>query len=574
MKTFLKWLLGILIVVGLILLAGFFIVSSLLSNEPSVPAHAYLSMELSGTLSEFIPGDPVEEAFGQAQMDMKKIRDNLEKAAVDERIHGVLLRIGMLETGYAKIQELRHVIRQFKKSGKPIYALLGPDVAMTKDYYVASGCDSVFMPPTANLFLTGVRSEVTFYKDLMDKFGIQAQFIQIGKYKNAPDVYTHSGMSAPHREVLQDIINQLYEDVVQTVAASRGLAEQEVRRLINEQTGFTGREAVDAGLVDRLTYDTEIKKSFPYPAQRLKSLSGYDYARVPASSLKIRNKRRLAVINCVGVIASGSDTYSPVFGRVMGSATVTNNIERAARSKSIKAIILRVDSPGGSATASDAIWQAVKEAAKKKPVVASVSDYGASGGYYISMAADTMLAAPNSLVGSIGVFAGKFSLNGLYKKLGLNSQAVQKGRNADLFSMLRPWSTEERSVMRRLIGKFYHDFVQKAADSRHLTFKEADRLARGRVWTGRQAADNHLFDGQGYFYSAVEAAKKMAGIDSSESVRLVYYPRRRSWLNEIFNAIEVRMSSVQMIFVQKLTPFIRRMQNRPLALMPFHVEFK
>jgi len=574
MKTFLKWLLGIFIVVGLILLTGFFIISSLLSNEPSVPAHAYLSMELSGELSEFIPGDPLEEAFGQVQMDMKKIRDNLEKAAVDERIHGVLLHIGMLEAGYAKVEELRHLIERFKQSGKPIYALLGPDIAMTRDYYVAAACDSVFMPPTANLFITGVRSEVTFYKDLMDKFGVQAQFIQIGKYKNAPDVYTRNEMSAPHREVLQDITAQLFEDIVQTVSVSRGIPPDEVRRLIDQQTGFTAREALKAGLVDQLSYAAQMKRFFPYTAKRLKKLSGYDYARVPASSLNIRNKARLAVINCVGIIASGSDTNMPGFGRVMGSSTVIANLERAVRSKSIKAIILRVDSPGGSAAASDAIYQAVKEAAQKKPVVASVSDYGASGGYYISMAADTMLVTPNSLVGSIGVFAGKFNMNGLYKKLGLNSQAVQQGRHADLFSMMRPWNKEERKVMGRLIGKFYHDFVQKAADARGLTFEEVDHLARGRVWTGRQAVQNRLFDAEGYFYSAVQAAKQMAGIDSSQSVRLVYYPRRRSMLNEIFNAIQVKTSTMQWFLTQKIAPFIQRMQNRPLSLMPFYLEFK
>jgi len=217
----------------------------------------------------------------------------------------------------------------------------------------------------------------------------------------------------------------------------------------------------------------------------------------------------------------------------MGSRTVIKNIEKAVKSKSIKAIILRIDSPGGSATASEAIWHAIQNAREKKPVIASVADYGASGGYYISMAADTMLTTPNSLVGSIGIYAGKFNIMGLYDKLEIKTETVSAGKNGGLFSLTKPWSKSERQIMERMIADFYKDFVEKTAQARNMTFDEVDKLAQGHVWTGTEAVENGLFDGTGYFYSAVDAAVQMAKIDSSESVRLVYYPQEKSMFDEL-----------------------------------------
>jgi len=572
MKTFLKWLAGVLVVFLLIIAAGFITISILLDTEPSVPDKGFLYLNLSGALPEYVAPDPLENALGKTRLDMKKVRDNLEKAAVDERIHGVLIEIGFLETGYAKLQELRHLIGHVRNSGKPIYAVLGPGVALTKDYYVATACDSVFMQPSANLFLTGVRSEVTFYGDFLRRFGVQAQFIQIGKYKNAPDVYTRSKMSPAHREVLTNLVDRLYTDMVRVIAQSRQLDEPQVQHLIDTQTGFTGQQALEAGLVDRLAFTSDVKRQIKKRLRGMHFISATNYARIPASSLKIRNKSRIAVINCVGVIADAGGGVVPGIGQVVGAGDVIADIERAAKSKSVKAIILRVDSPGGSATASEAIWKAIRDAAKKKPVVASVSDYGASGGYYISMAADTMIATPNSLVGSIGIFAGKFSINGLYDKLDLNSEFVQRGKNADLFSMLNPWTEDEKKVISRLIWDFYRGFVDRVAAARGMTYEQVDALARGHVWTGGEAAQNRLFDGTGYFYSAVEAAKKMANIDSSESVRLVYYPREKSLMRELLSTVKT-VVGIGPLWSQRLISFLAQVQNRPLALIPYRIEF-
>ncbi len=565
-KGFFKWLAGVLAALVLLFIIGYIVVMILSDSEPAVADNSYLSISLSGAISEYRAPDPLESALGKSELDMKKVRDVLEKAAIDERINGVILQTEYVQVGFAKLQELRHLIKVFKQSGKPIYAFLGPDLAFSRDYYIASACDSIFMPPSANLFITGIGSEVTFYKDFFSKIGVQAEFVHVGRYKNAPDTYTRQSMSGPHKEVLDNLLDYMYNDLVSTIAQSRNMNKVQVDNLINNISGFTGRQAVKAGLVDRCGFVEDFKQQLSHSNRPPVRIDARDYAAIPASSLKIRNKSRIAVINCVGVISGGEDGQEPYFGKMMGAQTVIRNLERSAKSKSIKAIILRIDSPGGSATASEAIWQAIHKAAEKKPVIASVSDYGASGGYYISMAADTMLVTPGSLTGSIGVFAGKFNIQQLYNKLNINNVHVQRGANSTLFSVTRPWTDSEKKLMQKLIEDFYRDFVQKTADARGLSFKAVDKLAQGRVWTGEEAVRNGLFDANGFFYTAVDAARKMAHIDSSESVRLVYYPREKSLLNELMSSATILIRSDVM---DTLRQYIMQIQNRPLALLPF-----
>jgi protease-4 len=577
MKGILKWFIGFIAAFGFIFLFLFIIITAMLETEPVVPDSACLNISLSGDIAEYTAPDQIEDALGHSKLDMKKIRDNLEKARVDERIKGVILHFNMLETGFAKIQELRELIAEFRKSGKKIYAYLGSELSFTRDYYVASACDSVFMPPSANLFLTGLQSEVTFYKKFFSKFGVQAEFLHIGKYKNAPDTYTRESMSPEQRFVLQNFLDQYYRDIIRTIADSRNIDTVRVEELINDISGFTGNEALEEGLIDDVAYLSDVENRFAIEDKTPESLSAEDYAQIPASSLKIRNKSKIAVVNCVGTIFSGSETEDPVFGKVLGASTIVRDLEKAAESSSIKAIILRIDSPGGSASAADAIWAAVKKASEKKPVVASVSDYGASGGYYIAMAADTMIVTPNSLVGSIGIFAGKFNIAGLYDKLDLKNETVSIGKNAGLFSVMQPWSDSERAVIERLIRNFYNDFVQKVADARGLSFDAVHALAQGRVWTGMEAVQVGLFDTTGSFYTAVDAAKKLAKIDANESVRLVYYPKEKSILSEVFGMMHSSVRYLmdgRMFFASQVLDHLQMIQNKPLLLLPMRIDWK
>ncbi len=578
MKTFIQVFLAVFVSLGLILVGAFLILSSMAQTSVRIPDRALLEIDLQGDISAYVAPDPIEEALGRSRLDMRKIRDDLEKAAVDQRIAAVIIRPELLTVGFGKLQELTSLIHKFRKSGKKIYAYLGGDMSFTRDYYVASACDSVFMPSDADLFLTGVRSEVTFYKDFFQKIGVQAEFLHVGKYKNAPDAYTRNSMSPFQKEVLNTIVSQYYNDIVQTLSKNRNLQSAIVERFINQQTGFSGQEAKVAGLVDGNLFYSQLKAKLKEKYRGLQVLSARDYAQVPASSLHIRNKRRIAVINCVGTIYGGDEGENPMFGKMLGAKTIIANIHKAAKSRSVKAIILRIDSPGGASLPSAALWQAISEAKKKKPVVASISDLGASGGYFMAMAADKIVAEPNSLVGSIGVFAGKFTFNGTYNKLGINVNAVQKGKHAGLFSVTKPWDKEERAIIQNLIRKFYHEFVSKVARSRHKSYEETERLAQGHVWTGLQAVQNGLIDTLGTFYTALNIAKEKAGIPLSESVRLVNYPRKKSLLNELLGSVGVMLGYGRQHWLAEAFSNIRsiliKWQSKPLALMPFRLEFK
>ncbi|NOX89335.1 MAG: signal peptide peptidase SppA [Calditrichaeota bacterium] len=577
MKTFLQVFLAIFISLGLVLVGAILFFSLFFESSPEIPDHAFLQFDLSGNLSEYSAPDPIEEALGRSQLDIRKIRDDLEKAAVDKRIKSLIFRPELLNVGFGKLRELYALIQNFRASGKRVYAYLGSDFSFTRDYYLACAADSIIMPPDANLFLTGVRSEVTFYKDFFTKIGVEAQFLQIGKYKNAPDVYTRDNMSPYHREVLKKIINQYYDDIVQTISKSRNLSVEKVDYLINNVSGFTGRQAMELGLVDTVSFYAGLTARLKKQNKSIKKLSALNYSQEPASSLKIRNKRRIAVINCIGIIYGGSETDNPMLGKMLGAKTIIRDIQRAAKSRSIKAIILRIDSPGGAALPSAEIWKAVLEAKQKKPVVASISDLGASGGFYIAMAADTIVATANSLVGSIGIFAGKFNLSGTYEKLGFKVESVERGSHADLFSMLEPWDKEEQAIMHRIISTFYRDFVRKVAQSRKMTFEEADKIARGRVWTGKEAFEIGLIDTVGSFYTALKIAQRMAGIPESESVRLIYYPRKKSFMNELLGSIGAfvfQSDRSVLLTLKRLESVLQEWQNKPLALMPFRLQFK
>lgn len=576
MKSFLKWLAGVLAVFALLLLTFFIIISLLIDTTPKVVDNSYLHISLSGSIPEYTAADPLEEALGKVTIDIRRLRDNLEKASVDKRINGVLLELNMLNIGYGKAQELHTLIQNYRKSGKKIYAYLGSDLAFTKDYYIASACDSIYMAPNANLFLTGISSEVTFYKDFFAKIGVEAEFAQIGKYKNAPDVYTRDSMSPYHRAVLENLLNYYYDHVVSTIAEKRGLNPDELEKLINTQTGFNGKQALQAGLIDGTLFQQAVVEKLKITSKTPTRVPAADYSMIPPSSLKIRNQSRIAVVNCVGTIASGSDSDDPLLGTISGATSMVEHLRASARSSSIKAIILRIDSPGGSASASEVIWDAIREARTKKPVIASVSDYGASGGYYVAMAADSMITSPGSLVGSIGIFAGKFNVQELYKKLGLHSETLKRGEHAAMFSINQPWSRSERAIIEGLIRSFYDEFVQRVAEARNKDPKVIYDLAEGRVWTGQEAVNLGLFDHTGGFYDAVETAKKMAGIDSAESVRLIYYPKRKSLFNQLFAMVSTpyqTWSDQKNMALHRLLNYLKDIQNRPLALMPFILEF-
>ncbi len=567
MKSFFKYLL-VLLSGFVILFGGIALVISLASNsEPMVEDNSYLYINIGGSLSEYVTPDAIQEMLGGGPLDLKKIRDDLEKAAVDSRIRGVVLNVGFLQTGFVKVHELQEAISRYRESGKKIYAYM--EWGMTRDYMLAAACDTIIMPTSGNLFLTGVGSEVTHYKDLLVKVGVKAEFVHVGKYKTAPETYTHHSMSPENREVLNDILDQYYRSIIHNISDLRGIDRAHIKKIINEQSGLTGTDALSEKLVDMNGFLDDavalIRKDGPKPTRILASA----YARIPASSLHIRNKSRIAVIYVNGTIAGGEDSDDPLLGRITGQNTVVKSLRKAASSTSVKAIVLRIDSPGGSAIASDVIWHAIKKAAAKKPLIASISDMGASGGYFIAAGADTILTDSLSLIGSIGVFAGKFSLQGLHDKLGINVQQIKRGTNAGLFSTNTQWSASERNVIARLIKDFYHDFVNKVSLGRKMPYEKVDHIAQGRVWSGASGLRNGLADAPGSFYTAIEFAKKLAGIDPKESVRISYYPKKKQLLNTLYTYISMKNSFMD--YLKEPQGILMTLQNKPLAMLPYKI---
>jgi len=567
MRKFITWLIIILGIFMVLLIMAYVFISALFDTEPVVPAHAYLAMPLSGFIQEYKPPDPVGEYLEGSSLDMKKISQSLKYAAVDDRITGIILEIENIQAGFAKLHELSQQIAAFRQSGKKVLALL--NIALPRDYYLATACDSIYMQPEGTILLTGFVAEVSFYKDLLGKLGIEADFEHVGRYKNAPDEYTRQNMTDEQKEVINTILDSRYYDLVSTLARNRNLTEPEIINFIDTITGFSADLALEHKLIDGIKYSDQLpdllKADKPYKLSRMSAL---EYSNIDPGSVGFGTGPRLALIYCQGTMMNGDDGNDPVFGTTMGADRVIRNLRQAADTKSIKAIIMRIDSPGGLATAADEIWHAVMEARKKKPVIASISDVGASGGYYMAIAADTIVVQSPTLIGSIGVFIGKFSLEELYNKIGVKVTTLQRGKNAGLLNLNQKFTDSERKVVRRLIENSYHSFVSKVAESRKKTFKEVDQIAQGRVWTGEQGLDLNLADVKGGLDEAILIARKMAGVKPEDKIRLIVYPKSRSVLSEILRSVSLTAKTMTNP-LQEIDLYFKQIQGRSLYMLPF-----
>ena len=566
MRRFLIWFGIIFGIFVIFIVVAYLFISALFDTEPYIPETSYLALNIVGSIPEYRVPDILEEQISGSQMDLKKIRQTLNMAAVDDRIKGVILKVSYVQTGYAKLQEIHQLISIYKKSGKKIFAVL--EVGLTRDYYLATACDSIFIQPEGMLLLTGVAAEVTFYKDLLKKVGIEADFEHIGKYKSYPETYTRNSISDNRREVINNILDNRYNELLSKISERRNISPHVLNELINNVSGFTPKEAVQYKLVDGIKHYEEVTNSLVDKDQDISKVSALEYSRISPSSLGLGNGPAIAVIYCTGSIMGGEDGSDPVFGSTMGANRVIRNIKQATKSSYTKAIIIRINSPGGSGMASERIWNAILEAKKEKPVIATISDLGASGGYFIAMAADTILAQEASLIGSIGVFIGKFSLNGLYQKIGISTESIRRGKNSLLFSLNSKFSNSERRIVRKMITDFYSSFISKVAEARNKSIDEIQTVAQGRVWTGKDGLDHNLIDKFGGLDEAIELAKEMAGIDANKDPKLVFYPKSKSFLKSITRNINVWENPID-----KIVKYVKKMQIHPLSLMSYKIVY-
>jgi protease IV len=567
----------------LISIVGFVALYIFFAREPAVPDNATLVVRVGGDLKELAPADVVGYLRGVRTPTVRSIVDNLRKAKVDSRVHAVMLKpTGFESPFWGKVQEIRDAVIDFKTSGKPVYAYL--EYGGDREYYLATAADKVFLMPSASLDIQGVATYELFLRGTLDKIGAFPDLHHIGDYKTATNTFTEKGYTAAHKEMDESMNRDLYEQIVRDIADGRKKNEAEIRRLIDEGP-FLPEDALHAGLVDDVEYEDQVDDKLR-GGQPSRHIDGDDYTRVSLGSLGLNRGPRVAVIYAAGEITGGRSGFDPVNGPVVGSDSLIDYIRQARRDSSIRAIVLRIDSPGGSSIASDAIWRELMIAKRERadrPIVASMSDLAASGGYYIAIPAQVIVAQPSTLTGSIGIFGGKVVTGGVYEKLGARIESTSIGKHAEINSPARKYNPEELSKLQEQLQAFYDQFVEKVADSRHSTPEKIDALAQGRVWTGRQAKQNGLVDQLGGLNTAIGIAKQRAKIAAGTDVELVIYPPRKSFyeiVSDQFNGtgdstavstwLSANLSKGEIDALRAIRgPFAMFRRGEPLALMPF-----
>ncbi len=445
----------------------------------------------------------------------------MKTAAADPQVRGVLLEVGNIPFSLAQVEEIRDVLREARTNGKPVVAYLNGE-ASNASYLLATACDRVYLHPAAQLDLVGLGAETQYFRGALELVGVSAQYAKRGIYKSAPEQWTESQSTDPARAEMNELLDDLYATLVDGIAVGRGKSPDEIRALIDKGP-FTSEEAQKNGLVDGLVYPDQLQEAlsgaFPDGFSR-----DEDYARSPDLS-GWDPQRAVAVVVVDGVIASGGTTPGGILGgAATGSDSVVDALDKARRTDAVKAVVLRVDSPGGSAFASDEIWRAVERVKEAgKPVVVSMGGYAASGGYYVAAGADAIYALPTTVTGSIGVYGGKVNGSGLFEKLDIHTEQFNRGRNAGMYSLSRPFDDIEFAALDRMIADTYRQFKDKVRDGRHLSAEKVEEVAQGRVWSGLDAKEQGLVDEHGGFFDAVERARAQAGMKPDAPYTLVTY---------------------------------------------------
>lgn len=505
-------------------------------SEPPIRDNSVLVLRVAGSLPDYTPDDPFKKFFGGPDQSLTGLVMQFKKAKVDRRIKAILLDVNMSGVGWGKAEEIRDAIADFRSSGKPVYAFL--ELGLNKEYYIATACDKIYVPPPGVLFINGLAADVMFFRGSLDKLGVYPDIYQIGKYKSAGDMFTQKEMTEAHREYINSMLDDLFNRYINKIAEARRKTPEEVRALI-DNAPYDADQAKAAGLIDEAMYrdqvDNELKKLLGQKeTDTLAAVRGVDYRDVSPESLGLNKGERIAVIYASGEIGSGSSQNSPSGDQSVGSDTVVKALNDASADKSIKAIVLRVDSPGGSGLASDVIWRAVEMANSKKPVVVSMSDVAASGGYYISASASKIIAQPSTITGSIGVVAGKPVLRGFYDWIGISNEYVLRGKTSGMFRETEKFSDEERAKFEEWVkNTYYGDFVPKVAKGRGKDPEFIDSVGQGRVWTGGQAKERGLVDEFGGLDKAIEVAKQLAKIPAEKGVERVILPHPTTFLEQM-----------------------------------------
>lgn len=502
--------------------------ASLSEERVVVKDNSLLHLKLSGEMVEINVDDPFAELMGQKPISLVTVKEAISYAKQDNKVKGILLETGFLPTGFSTLEEIRESLIDFKESGKPVIAYAENYGEGT--YYLSSVATEIYMHPYGELEFNGLSVEITFFKKLFDKLGIKPEVFRVGDFKSAVEPYLLDKMSEENRLQLVALLNDIYANIIENIAEARNIDKALVKDISDKMLIRNGEDALAYRFVDSLYYFDQVEG-------RLRSILGLDdkgkINLVTAGKYKksIKDDKRprneIAVIVAEGIIMPGQASAGTV-----GSDTFVEEIKKARKNDRVKAIVLRINSPGGSFQASDVMWRELQLTSAKKPVIASMSDVAASGGYYLAMACDTIVAAPSTITGSIGIFSVLFDMSDfLDKKIGITFDQVQTGEVGELITFTRPLTELEKRIWQKRTDEGYEVFTSKAAEGRNMDINDLKKVASGRVWTGSQALERGLVDILGNFNDAVQVAANAAGV---EEYKLRYYPKPKTFIEQIF----------------------------------------
>lgn len=533
MKRSTKTVLALLAVLLVLAAGGAYLLSrGLAPSAVRVPRKTVLRLDLERAIPEAAPEDPFSAFRAEAPLTLRDLTETLERAGGDDRVAGLVARVGAAPIGLAHSQEIRDAVAAFRAKKKfavayaETFGEFGPGNGA---YYLATAFDEIWLQPSGDVGLNGLVLEAPFIRGTLDKLGVKPEYGQRHEFKNAMNLFTDTRFTPAYREAEQRLLDSVWGQMVKGIAAGRRLSEDGVTAIV-DRGPVLGTEAREARLVDGLAYWDEV-------AEKVKAKAGADADflalskyRDSAGSPYDSGKHTIALIYGLGGVARGRGGYNPVVGSwTMGSETVASAFRKAVKDADVKAIVFRVDSPGGSYVASDTIWREVSRAkAAGKPVVVSMGNVAASGGYFVAMNADRIVAEPATITGSIGVLAGKFVTPAMWEKIGVTFDQVESGANANFWNSSRSFSEAEWARFNAGLDRIYDDFTTKVATGRRLPKETVLEIAKGRVWTGEDAKARGLVDELGGLAAAVRAAKELAKIPAGDAVKLVEFPRKKA----------------------------------------------
>ena len=592
MKDFLKFTLAtvtgiilssiVLFIIGMVTLFG---IVSTADTETIVKKNSVMMLDLNGVLVERTQESPLgilSQLFSDDSntYGLDDILSSIKKAKENENIKGIYLQASMLGTSYASLQEIRNALLDFKESGKFIIAY--GDSYTQGLYYLSSVADKVLLNPKGMIEWKGIASAPLFYKDLLQKIGVEMQIFKVGTYKSAVEPFISTEMSPANREQVTAFINSIWGQVTEGVSASRSLPVDSLNALADRMLMFyPAEESVQCGLADTLIYRNDVRDYLKQWAElkeddRLPILGLSDMINVKKNTPKDKSGNIVAVYYASGEITDYSGSSASEEGIV--GTKVIRDLRKLKENDDVKVVVLRVNSPGGSAFASEQICHAVKELKTKKPVIVSMGDYAASGGYYMSCMADTIVAEPTTLTGSIGVFGMIPNLKELSEKVGLTFDVVKTNKFADLGVIMRPFNQDEKALIQMSIAQSYDTFISRCAEGRHMTKEAIEKVGEGRVWTGEMAKELGLVDVLGGIDTALEIAVRKAGI---EGYTVVSYPAKQDLLSSLLdtkptNYVESQILKSKLGEYYQLFGMLKNLKERSMiqARIPFELNIK